>query len=53
MGKGSRQRKPIISEEEWSLRWSRLAGGDGCDMTEREFNNKVEEIRKRTGKPSR
>jgi len=49
MGKGSRRRKTLISEEEHELRWAYLRGE--IRMSEEEFNEWIAEIRKRTGKP--
>jgi len=49
MGKGSRRRKALISEEEHVLRYAYARGE--IIMSEEEFNKRVKEIRKRTGKP--
>lgn len=49
MGKGSKRRKMQISEEEYVLRWA--YGRGELRITEEEFNKRIKEIRKRTGKP--
>jgi len=49
MGKGSKRRPMQISEEEYVLRWA--YGRDELWITEEEFQKRVKEIRKRTGKP--
>jgi len=49
MGKGSRPRPMQISDEEYDLRWA--VGSGELDMTPDEFDKRVAEIRKRTGKP--
>lgn len=49
MGKGSRRRAALISEEEHILRYAYQRGE--IRMTEVEFKKRVAEIRERTGKP--
>ena len=49
MGKGSNKRPTLISKEENELRWKRAFGE--IDLTEEEFNKKINKIRKKTGKP--
>ena len=49
MGKGSKRRPMQISDEEYNLRWA-YAHGE-LRITDDEFNKRIIEIRKRTGKP--
>ena len=50
MGKGSKRRPMEISIEEYNLRWA-YAHGELKITDTVEFNKRVKEIRKRTGKP--
>jgi len=49
MGKGSRRRPTLISNEEAILRWA-VARGE-LRITDAEFDKRIKEIRTRTGKP--
>lgn len=50
MGKGSRPRPQLISNEEKDFRWD-YADGKYSDMGIEEFRKRIKEIRGKTGKP--
>lgn len=49
MGKGDGKRPTLISEEENELRWAYKEGR--INISKKEFDKRVKEIRERTGKP--